>query len=78
MNEAKEEAQNEKHIAFLSRLKQYVRDQDEAKILVEISTYYKEWSDIGSQRKDMAHAYLEQLKMLLLPTQVGVDCWNEK
>lgn len=78
MNEAKEETQNEKHIAFLSRLKQYVRDQDEAKILVEISTYYKEWSDIGSQRKDMAHAYLEQLKMLLLPTQVGVDCWNEK
>lgn len=77
MNEAKEETQNEKHIAFLSRLKQYVRDQDEAKILVEISTYYKEWSDIGSQRKDMAHAYLEQLKMLLLPTQVGVDCWNE-
>lgn len=78
MNEAKEEAQNEKHSAFLSRLKQYVKDQDEAKILEEISTYYREWSDIGSQRKDMAHAYLEQLKMLLLPTQVGVGRWNEE
>ena len=78
MNETKEETQSERHSAFLSRLKQYVKEQDEAKILEEITAYYGEWSDIGSQRKEMAHAYLEQLKMLLLPTQVWLDRGDEE
>lgn len=58
------------HSAFLSRLKEYMRVRDEEHISEEIAAYYKEWNEVGHQRKTTVHYYLEQLKMLLLPTQV--------
>ena len=68
---AKSEEGPNSHGAFLSRLREYVRRRDEERIHGEIAAYYKEWSEVGQQRKTAAHYHLEQLKMLLLPTQVG-------
>lgn len=68
---AKSEEGPNSHGAFLSRLREYVRMRDEERIHGEIAAYYKEWSEVGQQRKTAAHYHLEQLKMLLLPTQVG-------
>ena len=68
---AKSEEGPNSHGAFLSRLREYVRRRDEERIHGEIAAYYKEWSGVGQQRKTAAHYHLEQLKMLLLPTQVG-------
>ena len=62
---AKSEEGPDSHGAFLSRLREYVRRRDEERIHGEIAAYYKEWSEVGQQRKTAAHYHLEQL------TQVG-------
>ena len=49
--------------------------KDEKQIVKEIEEYYSRWSEFGIERTTNAHIHLEQLKMLLLPTQVGtIDC----
>ena len=61
----------EEHAAFLQRLKRGIDQHDEASILREIKEYYRLWSEYGQERSAACQLYLEQLKMLLLPTQVG-------
>lgn len=48
---AKSEEGPNSHGAFLSRLREYVRRRDEERIHGEIAAYYKEWSEVGQQRK---------------------------
>ena len=48
-----------------------IDQHDEASILREIKEYYRLWSEYGQERSAACQLYLEQLKMLLLPTQVG-------
>ena len=60
----------EEHTAFLQRLKQGIATHDEASLLHEIGEYYRLWSEYGQERSAACQLYLEQLKMLLLPTQV--------
>lgn len=59
-----------KHKEFMDKIKACVRAQDEEGILKETNNYYTHWSQLGEERSTAAELHLEQLKMLLLPTQV--------
>lgn len=48
-----------------------MRRRDEERIHGEIAAYYKSGARWASSGRPPAHYHLEQLKMLLLPTQVG-------
>ena len=69
---------DEEHEAFLKRLKEGIAKNDEEGILREIKEYYKLWSEYGKERSAACQIYLEQLKMLLLPTQVETSRWRDE
>ena len=57
-------------VNFLKRMKELMEKKDEETISKEIDEYYTRWSEFGIERLSAAQIHLEQLKMLLLPTQV--------
>ena len=67
-NDAEREAQRE---AGLKRLRECYEAHDEEGIARESQRYYAEWEEFGRKRLMMAEFHLEQLKRLVLPTQVS-------
>ena len=69
------EHRNRVRCEFLQKMKRMMESKDETAITKEIEEYYSRWSEFGAERLSAAQIHLEQLKMLLLPTQVakGVD-----
>ena len=59
-----------RHKQFMESIKKYVEEENEKGIMEETNNYYTEWSKLGEERITAAELHLEQLKMLLLPTQV--------
>ena len=70
-NDAEREAQRE---AGLKRLRECYEAHDEEGIARESQRYYAEWEEFGRKRLMMAEFHLEQLKRLVLPTQVTKMC----
>ena len=61
------------HKEFMDKIKTCVEKRDEEGILKETNNYYTHWSKLGEERCAAADLHLEQLKMLLLPTQVRLQ-----
>ena len=73
-NESIENAhRNRVRYEFLQKMKSLMESKDETAITKEIEEYYSRWSEFGAERLSAAQIHLEQLKMLLLPTQVATD-----
>ena len=73
-NESIENAhRNRVRYEFLQKMKSLIESKDETAITKEIEEYYSRWSEFGAERLSAAQIHLEQLKMLLLPTQVAND-----
>lgn len=68
-NDAERQAQRQ---AGLKRLRECYEAHDEEGIARESQRYYAEWEEFGRKRLMMAEFHLEQLKRLVLPTQVSV------
>ena len=70
------EHRNRVRCEFIKKMKILMESKDEETITKEIEEYYSRWSEFGAERLSAAQIHLEQLKMLLLPTQVGKgdDC----
>lgn len=68
-NDAERQAQRQ---AGLKRLRECYEAHDEEGVARESQRYYAEWEEFGRKRLMMAEFHLEQLKRLVLPTQVGV------
>ena len=60
----------EEHKQFMDQMKQCLANNDEEGILKTVTNYYVNWSKLVEERSTQAELHLEQLKMLLLPTQV--------
>ena len=73
---AENKERNRVRANFLKRMKQLMEKRDEKQIVKEIEEYYSRWSEFGVERATNAHIHLEQLKMLLLPTQVRLIVMN--
>ena len=67
---AESEERNQVRVKFLKRMRELMEKKDEEAISKEIDEYYSRWSEFGIERLSAAQIHLEQLKMLLLPTQV--------
>ena len=74
---AENQERNRVRANFLKRMKQLMEKKDEERIVKEIEEYYSRWSEFGIERTTNAHIHLEQLKMLLLPTQVRLIVISE-
>ena len=55
----------------LERLCQFYEAHDKEGMVKEIQEYVRQWGLFVQKRLTMAEFHLEQLKMLVLPTQVG-------
>lgn len=55
----------------LERLCQFYEAHDKEGMVKEIQEYVRQWGHFVQKRLTMAEFHLEQLKMLVLPTQVG-------
>ncbi|KNB45893.1 hypothetical protein JH06_0504 [Blastocystis sp. subtype 4] len=74
---AESEERNQVRVKFLKRMRELMEKKDEEAISKEIDEYYSRWSEFGIERLSAAQIHLEQLKMLLLPTQMTKLClWS--
>lgn len=61
----------------MDKIKACASSNDEEGIFSAINDYYGHWSKLGEERSSAADVHLEQLKMLLLPTQMSKMClWS--
>ena len=71
------EHRNRVRCEFIKKMKILMESKDEETITKEIEEYYSRWSEFGAERLSAAQIHLEQLKMLLLPTQMTKLClWS--
>lgn len=56
----------------LHQLEQALQQNDREKLLKEMHQYLEDWQAFAKKRQTMAEFHLEQLKTLVLPSQVSI------